>query len=123
VKQYSMKTKQFLFGFLIGGVAAGFGTLLSAPAPGKKTRESLKQSKDLWLRQLSELKDSIVELKDVSISVSKEGKTQVSHFIAEVNDSIATWKADTHPHQVELKKEISAVETAIQQLEDTLSAR
>lgn len=116
-----MKIKHFLYGFLIGGAVASVSTLLSAPAPGRETRDSFKQSKDTWLKQLSELKDSLIDLKNASINASKEGKTQVSHFISEINDSIASWKDGVNPHQVELQKEISEIEAAIRQLELTLS--
>ncbi|WML49651.1 YtxH domain-containing protein [Neobacillus sp. PS3-34] len=116
-----MKIKHFLYGFAIGGLAAGISTLLSAPKSGKETRAALKENTDLWKEQLADLKNSLIELKDASMNASKEARIHTSNFLRETQTSITNWKADILPHQDELKQEITEIETTIQQLEANLS--
>ncbi|SFA79967.1 MULTISPECIES: YtxH domain-containing protein [unclassified Bacillus (in: firmicutes)] len=116
-----MKPKQFIYGFLVGGVVAGVSTLLSTKSSGKETRASLIANKDLWSKHLLELKDNLVELKNSSVSASKEGKAHISQFVQDVNVSLAEWKSEIEPHQLELQKEIAQIEESIQQLETELA--
>jgi len=116
-----MKIKQFFYGLVLGGIAAGVSTLLTAPQSGKEVRTSLKENKDLWKSQLADLKKSLTELKAVSVVASREAKAQTSIFLQETKNSINTWKEDIYPHQEELKEEITEIEAAIQQLEASLA--
>lgn len=116
-----MKPKQFIYGFLIGGVVAGVSTLLSTKTSGKETRASFIENKDLWSKQLLELKDNLMDLKNASVSATKEGKVHISQFVQELNDSLTEWKSEIEPHQLELQKEIAQIEESIQQLETELA--
>jgi len=118
-----MGAKRFLYGFLLGGAAAGLATLFTAPQAGRDTREALKSSKDTFISQLKDLKQSIMDVKDASAYATKEGRVHVSHFIKEVNTSIGRWKAETLPQQIEIQKEIKEIETVIGQLENELAAQ
>ncbi|RHW43130.1 YtxH domain-containing protein [Neobacillus notoginsengisoli] len=117
-----MGAKRFLYGFLLGSAAAGLATLFTVPQSGRETRETLKNSKDTFISQLKDLKQSIMDVKDASAYATKEGRVHVSRFIQEVNTAIGRWKAETLPQQIEIQKEISEIEAAIGHLENELSA-
>ena len=79
-----MKGKSFLVGFLIGGAAAGISTLLTVPNSGEKTRMNMKANTDGWIKQFSEVKDSIKELQKTLSSSSLEGKVELKNFISDI---------------------------------------
>lgn len=116
-----MKAKSLLLGFLVGGTTACIGTLLSAPASGKETRNYLKENKECLKKQLIEVKKQLIDLKNSVVVASKEGKETIASFSSDVKTCINNWKRDILPHQQELQKEIQAIETAIQELETNLS--
>ncbi|MDE3838128.1 hypothetical protein C0966_01850 [Bacillus methanolicus] len=117
-----MKLKSLLLGILVGGVSAGIGALLTAPASGKETRQNLKEKKDLLLNQFSVLKKNLAELKDAATYASKEGKEAITTFASDVKSSIDNWKNEISPHQQQLKKEIQDIEKKLNGLEQTLNA-
>ncbi|WP_043933143.1 YtxH domain-containing protein [Bacillus sp. EB01] len=118
-----MGAKRFLYGVLLGGAAAGIATLFTAPKSGNELREGLKQNKDLYLAQLKDLKNSIMEVKDASLHATKEGRVHLTFFVNEVNTAIKRWQSETLPQQIEIQKEIGEIETAIGQLESELAAQ
>jgi len=115
-----MKGKGFLVGFLIGGAAAGISTLLSAPDSGRNTRLNMKATTDIWIKQISEVKDRIKELQKTLISSSLEGKVAINNFISDVKIVVSDWKKEIQPHQQELQKELQEIEESIQELESNI---
>ena len=118
-----MGVKKFMYGFLLGGAAAGLATLLSAPKSGQETRETIKTNKDVFISQLKDLKQSIMDVKDASTLATKEGRVHVGFFVKEVQTAIGRWRAETLPNQIEIQKEIGEIEAAIGQLESELAAQ
>ena len=114
-----MKGKSFLVGFLIGGAAAGISTLLTVPISGEKTRMNMKSNTDVWIKQFSEVKDSIKELQK-TLSSSLEGKAELKNFISDIKTVVSDWKQEIHPHQQELQKELQVLEYSIQELESNI---
>ncbi|WP_313799200.1 YtxH domain-containing protein [Cytobacillus sp.] len=116
-----MKTKSLLIGFIIGGTVAGISTLLSAPAPGRDTRNKIQEKKKCIQNQMIELKKKVIHVKDATIHASKEGKKEILAFSSDVKNSINKWKADILPHQQELQKELQAIESAMNELEENIN--
>ncbi|MBY0123076.1 YtxH domain-containing protein [Bacillus sp. S/N-304-OC-R1] len=118
-----MKTKSLLLGFLIGGAAAGITTLLTAPNSGVQTRKNLKESTDIMKKQMTELKDQILDIKNAAVKASKEGKNMIAAFSSDMKVVISEWKRDILPHQQTLQMEIHAIEAAISDLEKSLDIK
>ncbi|MCQ6273399.1 YtxH domain-containing protein [Bacillus sp. V3B] len=118
-----MKATSFLFGFLVGGVVASISTLLTTPKSGEETRISLKETKDVWLRQLVEAKDHLKELKETIATTSTEGIETIKSFISDLKISVTHWQNEIQPHQQELQKELEAIELSIQELESEINKK
>ena len=115
-----MRGKSFLVGFFIGGAAAGISTLLTVPNSGRNTRLNMKATTDIWIKQISEVKDRIIELQKTLISSSLEGKVAIKNFISDVKIVVSDWKQEIQPHQQELQKELQEIEESIQELESNI---
>lgn len=116
-----MKATSFLIGFLVGGVAASISTLLTTPKSGEETRISLKETKDVWLKQLIEVKDNLKELKEAVATTSTEGIRTIKSFISDLKMAVSQWQDEIQPHQKELQKELAAIELSIQELESEIN--
>lgn len=112
-----MKGKSLLLGFLVGGVAAGITTLLTAPASGKDTRKYIVENKDSLKEQLSILKENVSEVSQSISSLTKEGKEGIGAFIQDIKTLTEAWKTDIAPHQEQLKKELQALQESLNDLE------
>ncbi|KAA9031650.1 YtxH domain-containing protein [Niallia endozanthoxylica] len=118
-----MKGKSFLIGFLLGGVSAGISTLLTAPKSGVETRNNLKESKEVVLHQLNDLKDHLKELNQSLIAASSEGTETLKDFVLEIKHTVSNWQQEIKPHQRELQRELAEIEQSIQELESELSKK
>lgn len=118
-----MKVKSLLLGFLIGGAAAGISTLLTAPNSGKETRQTINENKDKIKKQMSDLRNQILDIKAAAVNASKEGKNMIAAFSSDMKTVISDWKRDILPHQQALKKDIHAIEAAISDLEKSLDLK
>lgn len=116
-----MKVQSLLLGFIIGGVAAGVVTLLSAPASGKETRKNLSNHKEIWEENILQLKESLMELKDSISVVSKEGKDETLAFVQDIKVLVDSWKRDILPYQERIRNELDAMQSTIQELEEALN--
>lgn len=117
-----MKAKSLLMGFLVGGVAAGVATLLTAPNPGYQTRGILKANKDEFIGSIKDVKEAAVELKDTVAYASKEGKTVIQSFVTDVKTAIYKWQLHTEVNKNELQKDVKELEESIKELETELAA-
>jgi gas vesicle protein len=115
-----MRAKSFLLGLLIGGAAGGISTLLTAPNSGKETWKYVKANADLFQKQLTDIKNQLIALKNSAITASKEGKNSIAAFSSDIKIDITRWKQDIIPHQHVLQNEIHAIEKAIAELEKSL---
>ena len=118
-----MKAKSLLIGFLIGGVAAGISTLLTAPNSGKETRRNLKENTGNIKKQMEELKNQIIDLKDTALRAGKESKIIIAELLPDVKTMVDEWKRDIHSGQQALHKKIHAIEVAISNLEKSLDLK
>jgi len=118
-----MKYKSLLIGFFIGGAAAGISTILSAPSSGKETRKNLIENAGNIKKQMTELKNQIIDLKDTALRASKEGKIIIAEFSSDVITMVNEWKQDIKSNQQVLHQEIHAIEEAISDLEKSLDLK
>ena len=118
-----MKVTSFLAGFLVGGVAASISTLLTTPKSGEETRISLKETKDVWLKQLVEVKNNLKELQELLATTSTEGIGTVKSFISDLKIAVSHWQKEIQPHQKELQKELEAIELSMQELESEINRK
>ncbi|MEQ2525611.1 YtxH domain-containing protein [Bacillaceae bacterium CLA-AA-H227] len=112
-----MNGKSLLTGFIIGGIAAGIATILTAPTSGKETRKYLSENKDTWIEQLSQLKLDLGEITKSITTLSTEGREGLTSFILDVKTLIEGWQEDIKPHQEQLKSEIDSIQDTLQELE------
>lgn len=115
-----MKTKSLLLGIIVGGITAGISTLLTAPNSGKETRSYLRNHKDVWSGNLIEIRDHILDLKNVMSTASKEGKETVSTFVTDLKILLEDWQEDIKPHKENIVNELNSIQLAIHELETQL---
>lgn len=115
-----MKATSLWAGFLVGGIAAGIATILTAPATGEESRHRLKESKGEMERKLHEIKSGLDEIKNTVTKLSTEGKVVVTDFIQDVKILIKAWQKDIAPHQHQLKNEIHSLQKTLEQLEESI---
>ena len=116
-----LKPKSLLLGFLIGGVAGGIATLLAAPAPGEETRRKISSNKEAWARELKELKDSLMEIKNSVTTVSSEGKAVLADFLKDIKLSVYEWQLSTEQNKLALQNDINEINQTIAELEKDLA--
>lgn len=116
-----MKLKHFLYGFIAGGLVAGFSTMLTAPNSGDVTRAQIKKKKQLVLKRLSELKTNLIQIKDSATVATKEGKMNILTFLSEVKISLTQWEKEICPQQQAIQKELIEMKETVQELENKFS--
>jgi gas vesicle protein len=117
-----MNAKSLIMGFLVGGVAAGIATLLSAPNPGYQTRGILKANKNEFIGSIKDVKAAATEMKDSVAFASKEGKAVIQTFVTDVKTAIYKWQLHTEANKKELQKDVRELEESIKELETELAA-
>ncbi|MFE8700232.1 YtxH domain-containing protein [Cytobacillus sp. FJAT-54145] len=115
-----MKLRSLFLGFVVGGVAAGIATLLSAPTSGKEARKNIMENSLEWKSQLADLNSTVLQLKETVLSASKEGKESLLTFVQDLKLLISDWKQDIQPHQIRLKEELDSIQSAVSELETQL---
>ena len=116
-----LKPKSLLLGFLIGGVAGGIATLMAAPAPGEETRRKIASNKEAWGKELTELKDSLLEIKQSVTTASSEGKAVMADFLKDIKLSLYEWQLSTEQNKTALQSDINEMNQTIADLEKELA--
>ncbi|MGM0902340.1 MAG: YtxH domain-containing protein [Bacillota bacterium] len=116
-----MNGKSLILGFLAGGAIAGIATLLSAPSPGKETRNKIATNKNIAMAELQEIKERLLEIKDSASAASIEGRTVFADFIRDIKLALNEWETETAPIKQELTKELKELEETIEELEKSFS--
>lgn len=117
----TLNGKSLILGFLAGGAIAGIATLLSAPSPGKETRNKIATNKNIAMTELQEIKDRLLDIKDTASAASIEGKTFFADFIRDIKLALIEWETETAPIRQELTKELKELEQTIEELEKSFS--
>ena len=117
-----MKASTFFLGLAAGSVAAAVTVLYSTPQSGSELRTTVKSASSDMKEKLKDVKDKIADLK-VSVShLAKEAKETVPVAVEGIKDSIEQWNLSTEPNKERLEKEIAAIQTAIENLEQSLAS-
>lgn len=90
------KTKSYLCGFLIGGVAAGLTVLLTTPKSGKALRRDIKER--LEDARISDLGASIAAVKTSVESFVNKGLPALQSTVEEIRTIVETWRRDIQPN-------------------------
>ncbi|WP_404331136.1 YtxH domain-containing protein [Mesobacillus maritimus] len=116
-----MNGKSLFLGFLAGGAIAGIATLLSAPAPGRETRNKIATNKNIAIAELQDIKERLLEIKDSASAASIEAKTVFADFIRDIKLALNEWETETAPIKQELAKELKELEQTLEELEKSFS--
>jgi len=115
-----MKAKSLLYGFFIGGAAAGISTLLTSPISGRESRKYVKENMVNVKSQLGTLKNGLIDIKNATAAAATEGKRQIPAFSKGLQASMKDWVIGIQPHQETLQRQLSEIEEALHDLETEL---
>jgi gas vesicle protein len=118
-----MNTKSLLMGIVTGGIAAAAATFLTAPAPGKETRNYVVENKDVWKKQVLELKEDVQSIAKSITELTKEGKETLPVFIKDIKILIQSWKEEISPNEEQLKDDLQSIQDTLQQLEASIDGK
>ena len=115
-----MKIVPLFLGVATGAIAGAAAVLLSTPKSGSEVRISLKSTSNDLRDKLSDIKYQMQDLKNSIGNLTKESKEVIPNAIEEIKADVEQWKNETAPLQAKLQAEISAIQTAIEEMEKTL---
>lgn len=118
-----MKASTFFIGLATGAVTAAVTVLYSTPQPGSELRDSVKNASLELKDKLKDVKGQVADLKDSVTDLSKDAKDLVPETVEEMKVSVADWKRSTEHNKKRLEKEISAIQTALDDLEKSIGTR
>lgn len=88
------KSKSFIFGFAVGGLAAGLTVLLSTPKPGREVRYDIKNKWDEANIKLVDMKTSVQSVTESVNDFTKKSIPAIKTTTLEMKNIINTWKED-----------------------------
>lgn len=115
-----MNGKSFFLGLLVGGMTATITTLLTTPNSGEENRLNVKETANQFRQHLTEIKSNLYELQQAVSTATLEGRVSIGAFVSDLKNVLVEWKEEIHPHQVQLQREISSIENAIEEIEASL---
>lgn len=114
------KTKSFLFGALVGGIAASVATILTSPKSGSEVRADIKRKgldmKDSLQEVVDEGKNVALKIKDVA----EENKGTLLDIKSDLQQSLTEWSQDTAKNTEKIQEELNDIQSSISELEKTL---
>ncbi|MFS0862513.1 YtxH domain-containing protein [Fredinandcohnia sp. 179-A 10B2 NHS] len=114
------KTKSLLYGVAIGTVIGGISVLLSTPTTGKDLRKVLRNNQKGLPQVISHVVADGKNLKNKVVSSTKHSVSTISDFSTEVKQSIMDWRQDVEGNQKNIQKELLEIESALQNLEESV---
>lgn len=118
-----MSTKSLFYGVLIGTVIGGVSVLLSTPSSGKEFRRTLKTNQKNITASLSQV---VTDGKSLTEQVSKSTSlalNTITNVSGDVIQSLNQWKHDIEGNQKNIQKELSAIESALENLEKAVTTK
>lgn len=112
------RTKSFLIGFALGGVASATATLLTTPSSGRKLRGKIAEQSLEWKEMADNLLQDALRLKDQIAETSKEGVTLINNLTQEMKKSVEEWKIAVEPHQENIHDYLEQIELSLKDLEE-----
>lgn len=118
---YFMKASTFFLGIATGTVAAAITVLYSTPKSGSELRTTVKgASKDLN-KMCNEVTEKAIKLKGSISKLTKEVKETVPGAVDGLKQSFDKWQQTTEPNKNRLEKELSAIQAALENLEQSIA--
>lgn len=117
------RTKSFLLGFMIGGLASASATLLTTPASGKELRSKVVDQSMEWKGMADNLLQDALRLKDQIAETSKEGVTLINNLTQEMKQSVEEWKVAVEPHQDNIHEYLEQIELSLKDLEEKVKSK
>ncbi|PIC63106.1 hypothetical protein CSV79_13535 [Sporosarcina sp. P13] len=118
-----MKASTFFIGLAAGAVTSAIAVLYSTPQPGSELRSSVKSASLEMKDKLKDVKGKVADLKESVTDLSEEAKEIVPETVQGMKDSVEDWKRSAQHNKKRLEKEISAIQTALEDLEKSFSTR
>lgn len=118
-----MKTSTFFLGLVAGSVAAAITVLYSTPQSGNELRKTVKNASVDMKDKCKEIKVKVDDLKESISHLTTEAKETIPVAIDGIKGSIEKWQQSTEPNKNQLEKEIAAIQTALEELEQTLTTQ
>jgi gas vesicle protein len=114
------KTKSLLYGVAIGTVIGGISVLLSTPTVGKELRKVLRNNQKGLPQVISQVVADGKNIKNKVVSSTKQSVSSISDFSSDVKQSIIDWRQDIEGNQKNIQKELLEIESALQNLENSV---
>lgn len=121
--RYFMKASTFLLGLATGTVAAAITVLYSTPQSGSELRTTVKDASTDLKELFSDVKEKVNNLKGSISNLTKEAKETVPGAVGGLKQSLENWQESTEPNKKRLEKELSAIQAALENLEQSIAAQ
>ncbi len=118
-----MKASTFFLGLVAGSVTAAITVLYSTPQSGSQLRITVKNASTDMKEKFKDVKVKVNDLKESISHLQKEATETIPTAIDGIKGSIEKWQHATEPNKVRMEKEIAAIQTALEELEQTLGAQ
>ncbi|GAA0300829.1 gas vesicle protein [Gracilibacillus halotolerans] len=113
-----INSKSLLLGILAGGVVGAAATLLSTPKSGREMRADVKQRSEDIVQTMNRLRAEGMDLKEQITKTSKEGAALIKELSTDMKNSIESWKQTVEPHQKNIQKYLTQIESSLRELEE-----
>lgn len=117
------RTKSFLLGFMIGGLASATVTLLTTPTSGKKLRGQVVDQTKEWKEMGDDLLQDAIRIKDQIAQTSKEGVALINNLTQELKTSMEEWKVAVEPHKENIEDYLTQIELNLKDLEEKVNSK
>jgi len=117
-----LKASTFFLGLATGTAAAAITVLYSTPKSGSEIRTSVKTASSDLKDSFGDIKQKVNHLKNSITKLSKEAKETVPGAALGIKQSFENWQQSTEPNRKRLEQELSAIQEAIESLEQTIAA-
>ena len=120
---YFMKASTFFLGIVTGTAAAAITVLYSTPKSGIELRTSVKGASSDLKVMCSDVKEKIIKLNGSISKLTKEAKETVPGAVDGLKQSFDKWQQATEPNKSRLEIELSAIQEALENLEQSIAAQ
>lgn len=115
-----MKASTFLLGLATGSAAAAVTVLYSTPKSGSEIRSSMKLTSVDWKEKLDDISINMCNVKDSISTLATEAKETIPSAVDGIKESLNIWQQATDPNRSRLENELTAIQEAIEKLEQTI---
>ncbi|MBM7647612.1 gas vesicle protein [Bacillus ectoiniformans] len=115
-----MDKKAMMIGMAVGTAAGAAMTLLNTPISGKEARQKVKDAQASMKASANEIKNDLQEIQQSVTHLTEVSKEQFSDVSTGLKTSAALWKESIVPNKQALQKEISALQTTVHDMQETL---